>query len=131
MDAEGKELPRPRGVITGSGAHHNDISDGQRMQLKVIRDRDAAIDEEIAKLGEGVEELREIALAQNEQVKTQNIMLTDLEIKVDAVHDKVFHVNQRLKNTLEEVRSSDKICLDILCILILIGMIVVVVKVVA
>jgi SYP7 family syntaxin len=119
-------LPRPKGV---GGAHNNDMTDVQRMQLKQIKDRDAQFDNEILKIGEGVEDLREIALAQNEEVKLQNKMLTNLEEKVDAVHDKVFNVNQRLKTTIEEVRSSDKICLDIFCVLILVGMLIVVIKV--
>ena len=99
-------LPRPRGV---QGKYNNEMTDQHRLQLKQIRDRDAAIDAEIVKLGEGIDELGAIARAQNEEVKLQNVMLTTLEEKVDNVHDKVFNVNQRLKNTLEEVRSSDKV----------------------
>jgi t-SNARE complex subunit (syntaxin) len=105
------------------------MSDTHRQQLKVIKERDAAIDEEIVKLGQGVDELGEIARAQNQEVKLQNIALTSLEEKVDAVHDKVFNVNQRLKTTLDAVRSSDKICLDIACVIVLIGMVVAVIKV--
>jgi hypothetical protein len=119
-------LPRPKGV---QGTRNNDMSDTHRQQLKVIKERDAAIDEEIVKLGQGVDELGEIARAQNQEVKLQNIALTSLEEKVDAVHDKVFNVNQRLKTTLDAVRSSDKICLDIACIIVLIGMVVAVIKV--
>jgi hypothetical protein len=119
-------LPRPKGV---QGTRNNDMSDTHRQQLKVIKERDAAIDEEIVKLGQGVDELGEIARAQNQEVKLQNIALTSLEEKVDAVHDKVFNVNQRLKTTLDAVRSSDKICLDIACVIVLIGMVVAVIKV--
>ena len=119
-------IPRPRGV---HGTRNNEMTDQQRSQLMLVRQRDALIDEELGKLGEGLDELKQIALAQNEEAKLQNSMLTTLEEKVDLVHDKVLNVNQRLKNTIEQVRSTDKICLDIFCVLLLIGMIVVVVKV--
>lgn len=105
-EEDSSSLPRPRGV---QGKYNNEMTDQHRMQLKQIRDRDTAIDAEIVKLGEGIDELGAIARAQNEEVKLQNVMLTTLEEKVDNVHDKVFNVNQRLKNTLEEVRSSDKV----------------------
>ena len=105
-EEDSSSLPRPRGV---QGKYNNEMTDQHRLQLKQIRDRDAAIDAEIVKLGEGIDELGAIARAQNEEVKLQNVMLTTLEEKVDNVHDKVFNVNQRLKNTLEEVRSSDKV----------------------
>lgn len=103
---EDSSLPRPRGV---QGKYNNEMTDQHRLQLKQIKDRDAAIDDEIEKLGEGIDELGAIARAQNEEVKLHNTLLTSLEEKVDEVHDKVFNVNQRLKNTLEEVRSSDKV----------------------
>jgi len=55
-------------------------------------------------------------------------MLDTLESKMDDVHEKVLSVNEKLKNTLEEARNSDKICMDIFCLLVFIGMIIVLVK---
>ena len=73
--------------------------------------------------------LGEIARTANEEVKLQNKMLDTLEEKVDDVHEHLTNVNIKLKNTLDEARKSDKICCDILCLLLLVGMIVVVVEV--
>ena len=50
-----------------------------------------------------MDELGEIALAANEEVKLQSVMLDTLEAKMDDVHEKVVHINEQLKNTLEEV----------------------------
>lgn len=69
--------------------------------------------------------LRELALAANEEVKIQNKMLDTLEEKVNDVHDKVSGINGRLKVTLEKVRASDKIFMDIFCVIILVGMVIV------
>ena len=73
--------------------------------------------------------LGEIARTANEEVKLQNKMLDTLEEKVDDVHEHLTNVNIKLKNTLDEARKSDKICCDILFLLLLVGMIVVVVEV--
>jgi t-SNARE complex subunit (syntaxin) len=72
--------------------------------------------------------LRELALAANDEVKIQNKMLDTLEEKVNNVHNHISNINVRLSETLEKARASDKICLDIFCVMILIGMIVVLVK---
>jgi len=42
--------------------------------------------------------------------------------KIDRINDRVTHVNSRMKETLEEVgRSSDKLIVDIICIVLAIG----------
>lgn len=38
------------------------------------------------------------------------------------------NLNVKLKATLEDARKSDKICVDIFCVILLIGMIIVLVK---
>jgi syntaxin of plants SYP7 len=42
--------------------------------------------------------------------------------KIDRINDRVTNVNSRMKETLEEVgRSSDKLIVDIICIVLAIG----------
>mmetsp|Transcript_5181 Transcript_5181/g.6900 ORF Transcript_5181/g.6900 Transcript_5181/m.6900 type:complete len:92 (+) Transcript_5181:449-724(+) len=43
-------------------------------------------------------------------------MLENVNQKIDNVHEHVTTVNERMKETLEEVRGADKICVDIMCI---------------
>lgn len=85
-------------------------------------------DEEIDEIGKGVDVLRELALAANEEVKIQNKMLDVLEEKVNDVHEHVTSINVQLKETLDKARASDKICMDIFCVMILVGMIIVLYK---
>lgn len=59
----------------------------------------------------------------------QNKMLDVLEEKVNDVHDKVSNINVKLKETLDKARASDKICMDIFCVMILVGMIIVLYKI--
>ena len=63
---------------------------------------------------------------QNEEVKKQNAMLEDLQSRMDTVQDHITNVNSKMKETLAEVgRGSDKLCVDVMCLLFLIGMIIV------
>ena len=102
------------------------ITEEQQLQLQAIKDRDRNFDDQISEIGRGVEALADIADAQNEAVKKQNAMLEDLAARMDNVHDHVTNVNMKMKTTLDEVgRSSDKLCVDVMCLLFLIGMIVV------
>ena len=102
------------------------ITADQRAQLQLIKERDRGFDETIGQIGAGVDALNEIAQAQNEEVKKQNVMLEDLAQRMDTVHDHISNVNLKMKSTLDEVgRSSDKLCVDVMCLLFLIGLIVI------
>jgi len=116
------------GVDYVAGRRNNDMTHEDRQALTLLKDRDAQIDAEIVNIGKGVDELRDIALAANEEIKMQSKMLDVLETKIDDVHEHVTTINVKLKTTLDEARKSDKICVDIFCILLCIGMIIVLVK---
>ena len=62
---------------------------------------------QIDEIGKGVDELKQIAMAQNEEVKRQNIMLDGLEQKIDIVHEKITNVNANLKEHLDAVRNAN------------------------
>lgn len=116
---------QPRGV---TGSRNNHMTDDHRGQLMALKERDAQVDVQIEEIGKGLDILRELALQANEEVKLQNRMLDGLEEKVNDVHEKVSNLNERMLETLEKTRKGDKICMDIFCILIFIGMIIVLVK---
>jgi hypothetical protein len=120
----------PNGMPTGPriGARNNQMTEQQRGQLMMIRERDQEFDVQIDEIGKGLDILRELAVQANEEVKLQNTMLDVLEEKVNDVQDRVMNINERMKDTLDKVRKSDKICMDIFCLMILIGMIIVLYK---
>lgn len=119
-DLRSPGAPKSSGVY---GRRNNDMTDQHRTQLHLLKERDMQIDKEIELIGTGVDELKVIAQAQNQEVRLQNRMLDQLESKIGDVQDHMITLNEKLKNTLEESRSSDKICVDIFCILIMIGLI--------
>mmetsp|Transcript_20746 Transcript_20746/g.30566 ORF Transcript_20746/g.30566 Transcript_20746/m.30566 type:complete len:328 (-) Transcript_20746:17-1000(-) len=98
------------------------LSDGQRLQIQQIERRDAEFDEQIDQIGQGIQDLHEIAQMQGEEVRRQNVMLDQLGNRIANVHDHVTNVNTKMKETLNEVgRASDKICVDIMCIIMALG----------
>ena len=98
------------------------MTDGQQQQLLQIEERDADFDRQLDEIGEGIQDLAEIAEMQGEEVNHQTQMLDNLHTKMDAANERLAGVNTKMKETLEEVgRSSDKLCVDIMCIVLMIG----------
>ena len=77
---------------------------------------------QLEEIGEGLKDLSEIARMQNEEVQRQNAMLESVGNKISDANEHITNVNQRMKDTLAEVRGADKICVDILCIVMIIGL---------
>lgn len=103
-----------------------EITGDQRQRLQKLKERDRGFDDQIGAIGTGVDALSALADAQNEEVKKQNVMLEDLALRMDTVHEHISNVNSKMKSTLDEVgRSSDKLCVDVMCLLFLIGLIVI------
>ena len=42
--------------------------------------------------------------------------------KIDKAYDHIDNVNAKMKDTLNEVRAADKICVDIVCIVLMVGL---------
>jgi t-SNARE complex subunit (syntaxin) len=104
---------------TGGGVA---ITDDQRQQILQLEERDADFDRQLDEIGEGIQDLAEIAALQGEEVKRQSVMLDNVNQKMDKVNERMVSVNTKMKETLEEVgRASDKLCVDIMCIVLAIG----------
>lgn len=82
---------------------------GQDDKLKDIRKGIQAIKIEAEKAGEGLKEIG-IKVKQN-------------EVHIDKTGKKLQTQNERVKDFINKIRSSDKICCDIVLILILIGLV--------
>ena len=104
---------------TGGGVA---MTDDQRQQIMQLEERDADFDRQLDEIGEGIQDLAEIAALQGEEVARQSVMLDNVNQKMDKVNERMVSVNTKMKETLEEVgRASDKLCVDIMCIVLAIG----------
>ncbi|KAL3769216.1 hypothetical protein ACHAW5_001948 [Stephanodiscus triporus] len=93
------------------------LSGSQFTQLQLIRDRDQEFDKDLDEIGEGIQDLHELALRQGEEVRRQNAMLENTSNRIESAHEHMTNVNSKMKDTLAEVgRSTDKLCVDIMCI---------------
>jgi t-SNARE complex subunit (syntaxin) len=104
---------------TGGGVA---LNSGQSQQIQQLEERDADFDRQLDEIGEGIQDLSEIAALQGEEVKRQSVMLDNVNNKMDKVNERMTNVNQKMKDTLEEVgRAGDKMCIDIMCVVLAIG----------
>jgi len=94
----------------------------QRLDQQLQRDREQD-HEYLSRIEQGVEEAQEIALTANEELKRQGVIIDALDVKLEKVTEHAENVNKKLKKVLEQVRAADKLCLDIICIIILLGLI--------
>jgi len=128
LDAADAFSNTPQGSAPGWGNGNNNdeedvaLTSDQRMRIQQLKQRDTEFDQHLDDIGEGIQDLAEIAAMQGEEVKRQNVMLDNLGRRIDNVHEHVTTVNSKMKDTLTEVgRASDKLCVDIICVLFAVG----------
>jgi len=80
-------------------------------------------DKTIELIGERVEDLGGIAKQMNEELQVQSKMIDELDQAVEKAQEHVSNINAQVADTLKKVRDSDKLCIDILCLLLLLGLI--------
>lgn len=98
------------------------LTDDQHQQILQLEERDADFDRQLDEIGEGIQDLAEIAAQQGEEVQRQSAMLDQVNAKMDRVNERMVSVNAKMKSTLDEVgRASDKLCIDIMCIVLTMG----------
>jgi len=108
-----------------AGANESDaieVTNDQRLQLQQLQERDADFDRQLEEIGEGLRDLAEVAQLQQEEVQRQSVMLENVGQKLDSAHEHMSNVNARMKETLDEIRKADRICVDIMCIVLMVGL---------
>lgn len=117
--AAGTKSSGPSWGGPGGGAA---LTSDQQAQIMQLEERDADFDLQLDEIGEGIQDLAEIAQQAGEEVALQSQMLDRVDKKLDKNLERMTNVNTRMKETLEEVgRASDKIMVDIMCIVLAIG----------
>lgn len=115
----GSSGKKPTWGGTGGGVA---LTSDQKQQMLQLEERDADFDLQLDEIGEGIQDLAEIAQQQGEEVRLQNQMLDKVDKKLDKNLERMTTVNSRMKETLEEVgRAGDKLMVDIMCIVLAIG----------
>jgi len=89
----------------------------QELEMRNLRE-----DRILEQIDSGVDRLGVMANAMGEEVETQAGMLAALETDIEKVQVHVDTVNSKLAEVLKEVRASDRFCMDVFCVLLLLGM---------
>ena len=117
--AGGSKSSGPSWGGPGGGAA---LTGDQQAHILQLEERDAEFDLQLDEIGEGIQDLAEIAQQQGEEVALQSQMLDRVDQKIDKNLERMTKVNTRMKETLEEVgRASDKLMVDIMCIVLAVG----------
>ncbi|KAG7013902.1 Syntaxin-71, partial [Cucurbita argyrosperma subsp. argyrosperma] len=78
-------------------------------------------DEGLDVISEGLDMLKNLAHDMNEELDRQVPLIDEIDSKVDKVTNEMKNTNVRLKQTLNEVRSSQNFCIDIILLCIILG----------
>jgi syntaxin of plants SYP7 len=71
--------------------------------LAMLQKQDQQLDETLTTIGLGVQRLGKIAIDMQEEVKTQNVMITEIDEKVDKATTHLQGLNAKVKEALEKV----------------------------
>jgi hypothetical protein len=106
------EMAEKSAASGGAAAAEQEIITGEQQQrLQQIEMRNLAEDQMIGQIHDGVERLGQMALAMNEEVTTQAGLIAALEADVEVVVEHIENINQKMKETLKQVRDSDRFCM--------------------
>ena len=99
------------------------LSDEAKEKMAEWKKEQEEQDKGLDQIRDGLKILKnEIKLA-NENISSTNKVVKKVTKHTDQTHKRVHHANVKVKDLISKIRSSDKICVDIVLILILVGLI--------
>ncbi|CAM9535185.1 unnamed protein product, partial [Phaeothamnion confervicola] len=100
------------------------LSEGQHAKIQQIKARQQDMEQKyLSVIEDHVDRLADYARSIQEEERLQSRMIDDLAERVDEANDHLKNTNLRLKETLKSVRSADKFCIDLMCIIMMLGLI--------
>ena len=100
-----------------------DLTEEEKNKIKEwkleVEEQNKILDE----IREGVANIKDEAIKAGEGIQNVGKKVKKLHPKVDKTTKKIKTQNERLKELVTEIRSSDKICCDIILILIILGLV--------
>ncbi|XP_059653276.1 syntaxin-71-like [Cornus florida] len=72
-------------------------------------------------IAEGLDTLKSMAQDMNEEMDKQVPLMDEIDTKVDRATSNLKNTNARLKDTVNQLRSSRNFCIDIILLCIILG----------
>jgi len=87
----------------GGGGVAIAITDEQRQKVQQLEQRDCDFDRQLEVIGQGLEDLSEIAALQGEHVQRQSVLLDQIDHKMDSATQRMSNVNGRLNRIMRKL----------------------------
>ena len=88
-----------------------------------IKKNDQELDQELDLVHQGVKRLGVMATEMNTELKIQKAMIDETKQKADDVNEHLLEVNKKMKRALDSGGGASKICLNIICVIILLSVV--------
>lgn len=118
----GSSVKELKGSLTYDGAYtHTAETQKFVKDVAVAQERQ---DMQLENIERGVSTLKEIGTAMGEELERHDVLIDEVEEKMDVVTREIQTNNMKLKGVLNQVRSSRKFFIDIIliCILLAVGL---------
>jgi methyl-accepting chemotaxis protein len=99
-----------------------ELYEEEKAKMKEWKEEVARQDKDIEEIGDVVKQIKEEAKIASENIKNTNKHVKKLTKNTDQVTKRVSSQNKKLKDLIGKLRSGDRICLDIILILVALGL---------
>lgn len=99
-----------------------ELYEEEKAKMKEWKEEVARQDKEIEEIGDVVKQIKEESKIASENIKNTNKHVNKLTKNTDQVTKRVSSQNKKLKDLIGKLRSGDRICLDIILILVALGL---------
>ena len=99
-----------------------ELYEEEEPKMKEWKEEVARQDKDIEEIGDVVKQIKEEAKIASENIKNTNKHVKKLTKNTDQVTKRVSSQNKKLKDLIGKLRSGDRICLDIILILVALGL---------
>ena len=99
------------------------LSDEAKEKMEEWKKEQEEQDKGLEQIKDGLKILKKEIKTANENISSTNKVVKNVSKHTDKTHNKVNSANKKIKDLISKIRSSDKICVDIILVLILVGLI--------
>ena len=107
----------------GENSEGRELYDEEKNAMDEWKKKREEQDEQLDDLGKVIGDLGNEAIKVGQGIADINKKIKPLSVKIDGVGEKIKTQNERLSDLVNKIRKSDKICCDIILILIFLGLI--------
>jgi len=74
----------------------------------MLAQRDKALDDDLDMISTGVGRLKNIALDMKEEIQLQNVMIDEVDQKIDAATDHLIELNKKVKKAFDDAGGATR-----------------------